>query len=49
MQYMNETTVLEPLNCASLCSLTTATSMFILHELQMVKLQEEKQIYRTTH
>ena len=46
MQYMYETTLLELLNCAILCSLTTATGRFILHELQMVKLQEEKPIYK---
>jgi len=45
-QYMYETTLLELLNCAILCSLTTVTGRFILHELQMVKLQEEKPIYR---
>ena len=44
-QYMYESNLLELLNCASLCSLTTG--MFILHELQMVKLKEEKPIYRT--
>jgi len=47
IQYMYETTLLELFNCAILCSLTTVIGRFILHELQMVKLQEEKQIYRT--
>jgi hypothetical protein len=38
IQYMYETTLLELLNCAILCSLTTAIGRFFLHELQMVKL-----------
>ena len=38
MQYIYETTLLELLNCASLCSLTTTTTIPIVHKLRMVKL-----------
>ena len=35
------------LNCASCCSLTTATTTLIVYELRTVKSREEKPIYRT--
>jgi len=49
MQYINKTTLLELLNCASLCTPTTATTTLIAYGLLTVKLQERNQSIEHSH